>query len=159
MQVVGISCMVRNLETLEEVPGYVAKAGLIVNTNDTKQKFVTLHGTNGRAHQHGSRYALCSATALHRFLYLHCPNRSMNVAQCRKCLSDLVITSIGMKRRTDEHSKTWFWFVNTQVYSLLHIFVVDEKRETMHELARPLMQDRRQLNIVRSERERKRETE
>ena len=89
-------------------------------------------------HHHKSRYTLCSATALHRHLYLHGSNGSMRVALRYKCQLYLVVASTVMKRRSDEHSKTPSWYINTKVYSLLHILVVVVKRETEYELSRPL---------------------
>ena len=56
-----------------------------------------------------------------------------------KCQSNSVVTSTVMKRRkSDENTKTLSWFVITKVYSLLHLLVVVEKRETEYELSRLL---------------------
>ena len=56
----------------------------------------------------------------------------MHVALHRKCQPDLVIIFTVMKRSV-EHTKTSSWFVNIKLFSLLHILVVVEKRETKYE--------------------------
>ena len=85
-------------------------------------------------YHHGSWYTLCSATALHRTMVVKMSNSSMRVPLCCKCQLELMITSTMMKR-SDEYTKTLSCFINIKAYSLLHILVAVEKRETEDELS------------------------
>ena len=69
---------------------------------------------------------VCTSTTAHKCLYHHGSNRSMRVALHLKCQSDPCcnLTSPMMKR-SDDQTKTLYWFTNTKVYLLLSLSIID----------------------------------
>ena len=71
-------------------------------------------------------------TTTHRHLHHHMLCGFMCVALHLKCQSNPRCNLTV--RKSDEHTKTLSWFINTKVYLLLHFLEVIKKRETAYKI-------------------------